>query len=232
MNAIFRMTAIQRVKHIILPDFKTRALTTSIVPKRPLKTAVCHETVLKGTANPVSRRLLFHTPTKHYVATEISNTKATPVAAEISMSIDGQEEIFSALLFRDMCHYPLYIHPSTRQKLYPTADIPTSIRPRSVHVSESAATLTWGNDVPGFDHTHSTILQTDDLETLAKTGALPGPFVHALPSQVLWDSTNAKVKDTSFDDYMANDAALLRVLNLYEHTVLSSSPTFLVRSMQ
>lgn len=168
--------------------------------------------MLKGAANPLSSRLSFHTSTKHYAAIETQDGKAIPAASEILLNVDGQEENFSALLLRDMCHCPSCVHPTTRQKLYSTADIPTSIKPRSVHVSESSITLTWKNDVPGFDYEHSTVFQTDDLKTLSKTGALPGPFAQALPSQVLWDSASADIEDTSFDDYMANDAALLRVL--------------------
>lgn len=99
-------------------------------------------------------------------------------AVAVPISIDGKEHAFSAILLRDLCHCPACVHPSTKQRLYSTADIPKDIqaRPLDAQTVPDKISLKWVNDTPGFDETHETVLNVDDLRALKDAGALPGPF--------------------------------------------------------
>lgn len=86
--------------------------------------------------------------------------------------------------------------------------------------AESVA-ITWTQDAPGFDETHTTILSIDALRDLASVGAVSGPFQKALDPPVTWGRDDDPARDVKFEDYMNNDAVLNHAIkHLHTHGLL------------
>lgn len=142
-------------------------------------------------------------------------------ASAVSLSIDSAKHDFSALLLRDLCECPLCVHKSSRQRLYSTAEIPPDIRARVIEQTAESVAITWTQDAPGFDETHTTILSIDALRDLASVGAVSGPFQKALDPPVTWGRDDDPARDVKFEDYMNNDAVLNHAIkHLHTHGLL------------
>ena len=139
-----------------------------------------------------------------------------------------------ALLVRDSCHCSLCIDPSSQQKLFQTADIPSSISARDLkHGGKDKdgktmlAALKWTDDIPGYPPDHMTILTTEQVEYM--TGLMqPSSSLPLKPDLTLQKSNLAPVRDTrtpwtstqmsqdvqwfDYSSYMRSDKTLFGVL--------------------
>jgi gamma-butyrobetaine dioxygenase len=129
----------------------------------------------------------------------------------------------SPILLRDMCQCPACRDPSTRQKLFSTADIPAGIRDASIESDESGVHVTWTNDIPGYPPEHRTTIPTSVLSRMLRTGSPTSADHSYLPGrQVTWDAgMMAQFEDFDYAAYMEDDGVLLRALKqLHTHGLL------------
>lgn len=132
-------------------------------------------------------------------------------AAYIALSIDGQPHTYSPLLLRDLCECPRCVDPSTKQKLFSTADIPKDIHADEVTETESSISFSWMHDVPGYELDHTTELSLDVLRSLVSTGAITTP-VQPKP-RIFWKASMFnQLADIDYDAYMQDDAVLYQAL--------------------
>lgn len=91
--------------------------------------------------------------------------------SRVSIPIDDVAVDFSTVLLRDSCSCPLCVHESTQQRLFSTADVPSTILAREVahDALSDCVVITWDNDAPGYSEGHATKL---DMATLRKVSQL------------------------------------------------------------
>lgn len=116
-----------------------------------------------------------------------------------------------ALTLRDMCTCPQCIDPSTRQKLFSTAEIPPEIEIKHIRESGDHLAITWENDFLR-NKSHESIFSKDLIGRLLSTGSSKN--LPALPQRRLWNDEEyrAEVPDLSYEAYMQDDAALYKAL--------------------
>lgn len=148
-----------------------------------------------------------HTP----VARQI-HTTPSPCTSEVTIELDNERTDFSALLLRDLCQCPNCVHESTNQRLYSTADIPSSIQANSIETTPDSVKLTWSQDVPNFPPSHTTTVPLSTLRSIAATGSRPVPHQASLEPQVLWGAKDPQPPDTTFAAYLEDDVALYNVM--------------------
>lgn len=156
---------------------------------------------------------------------ERASTKPEPVEpqskyAQISLAIDKEQHLFSALLLRDLCQCSACVDPSTKQKSFSTTDIPTSISARAVSLNENGASILWNQDIPGFDRGHITELSSLLLRNLASHSTPEVPYTPA--PRTVWDAASfEQVQDIDYEAYMNDDAVLHSALQqLHTHGLL------------
>ncbi|KAK3722244.1 hypothetical protein LTR37_002677 [Vermiconidia calcicola] len=145
--------------------------------------------------------------------------ESTPIA----ISIDGQPCEFSPILLRDLCDCPSCVDPSTKQKLFSTADIPSSIHARAISQTAEGVDIGWIQDVPGYGEGHNTHLDIQTLRDLSTTGMIQASVQSYDPGpQITWDAkAYGELPDIEYDAYMQEDAALLKALRqLHTHGLL------------
>lgn len=143
--------------------------------------------------------------------------------SDIEVSVDGKPCRFSPVVLRDTCECPSCVDPSTKQKLFSTADIPLSIGARSVAQSQrGSVTIKWDNDLPGYGPDHWTSIEIEVLRGLMESGIPPSAFQEPLPARTLWDAhAYQERQDIDYEAYMQDDAVLLKALRqLHSHGLL------------
>lgn len=147
--------------------------------------------------------------------TSFSTKEPSKSAQTIKIPIDGNTHEFSPLLLRDLCECPRCVHESSKQRLFSAAEIPDTITSRAQSRSGAngeVLSISWENDVPGYDSDHRTELGMRTLREMIESGAHSGPFQDRLYRQELWDSKSCDLPDFDFDAYMHDDTALYQAL--------------------
>lgn len=131
-------------------------------------------------------------------------------SSKIPITIGNETVEYSSIVLRDACACPACVHESTRQRLFSIADVPATIRAKSIEVDSASDTVSikWENDAPGFIDEHTTQLSLDSLHRLNKTGSAPGSQKDSLESQFLWTLEPLNLPDYNYDVYMKDDRAL------------------------
>ena len=131
------------------------------------------------------------------------------IAAPTATRETGQ--IFDNIFLRDSCTCAKCVDPSTRQKRFDSADIPSNIRIRSISSrNTNDVILRWKHDIPGFDLDHETVLPFDWLEQ-----APHYPVTHAYQGgKQAWNKTSLAGAMATFDynEYMSDDQVLFQLL--------------------
>ena len=153
------------------------------------------------------------------------NTKPynPPPCNTVDIRIGRSYQAMSAVFLRDICKCSACIDQSTLQKLFSTADIPSSIQAREVSSGPGGkgVCIRWQDDVPGFDAQHLTVIGEDMLRRVIETGNAR-PRAH-LPKRKLWNAQTLgdQVEDVEYDAYMQDDNVLLKALRtLHSHGLL------------
>jgi gamma-butyrobetaine dioxygenase len=121
---------------------------------------------------------------------------------------------------RDMCTCPRCVDPSTRQKLFVTAEIPADIALESVQELPHGVEIRWANDIPGVEP-HVSTFDKSIFNAMATTGS--SKSLPPMPSRRLWkdDQFRAEVPDCTYEAYMQDDAVLYQALQkLHSHGLL------------
>jgi gamma-butyrobetaine dioxygenase len=121
---------------------------------------------------------------------------------------------------RDMCTCPRCVDPSTRQKLFVTADIPSDIALESVQELPHGVEIRWANDIPGLDP-HVSVFDKTIFDAMATTGS--SKTLPPMPRRRLWNDEQfrTEVPDCTYEAYMQDDAVLYQALQkLHSHGLL------------
>ena len=139
----------------------------------------------------------------------------------VQVEIDGATRALAPILLRDLCACSQCVDSSTRQKQFYTPDIPANIEAKTVSTDAGSISITWANDLPGYDDKHVTNIPLEVLNRMLLTGKPEMERPH-LPRS-LWDSaTFAKeTVDYEYAAYMTDDEVLLSaVKQLHTHGLL------------
>jgi alpha-ketoglutarate-dependent taurine dioxygenase len=144
-----------------------------------------------------------------------ADAEATEPANSIGIFVDGKPALFSPILLRDLCECTSCLDPSTKQKLFSTADIPSDIKTRAIAQDTSGVTLLWENDIPGYGDEHATTLEMDAVRSIRDSGAAPSADTPGYEpgKQLVWDAQQYRqLEDIDYEAYMQDEATLFRAL--------------------
>ena len=122
------------------------------------------------------------------------------------------------IVLRDSCSCAGCVDPSTKQKLFDTASIPFEVNATQpvVH-SDGSVSVTWENDIPGYENHTSTYPEklfssTSGFELRNK--AMQNIFPH-----VLWNrkAVEEKIDPVDYASYMSSSATLHEALSRLQH---------------
>ena len=233
---------------------RPRALSTALKHPRSAK-SLCRAPFSNASVTPPrSEPRLHHLPCRlqkphHNVGfSTISTATATTPSQNYQKNLfvkhhshDGAESeiVLDSLLVRDSCRCRQCVDPSSQQKLFQTADIPTSIAGRiNNHHSEATrtattgtddvervlATISWVNDVPGYSAEHKTELTAEMLASISVSSSSPSSYLkssslareseRAGDTRVLWTAADMAraVQWFDYDTCMRSDETLFTVL--------------------
>ena len=148
---------------------------------------------------------------------------------KIKICTNGNDYMLDSIFLRDSCPCACCVDPSTRQKLFDTASIPFTVKAGELGVrSDGSISITWENDIPGFENHTSVYPQTFfSANTTSKSCA--NSTQNVFPTS-LWDQKIIKENSDPVDyaSYMSSSATLrraLRHLQRYGLLFLSSVPS-------
>jgi len=131
------------------------------------------------------------------------------ISAPTSTRTLGQ--LFDNIFLRDSCTCAKCVDPSTRQKRFDSADIPSNIRVREMTSKGSNdVILRWKHDIPGFDLDHETVLPYNWLKQ-----APHSPVTHAYEGgKQAWikHSLTSVMETFDHNEYMSDDRVLFQLL--------------------
>ena len=78
------------------------------------------------------------------------SSSTTATASPEGLEIPSLNTTYAYRWLRDACTCPSCVHPSTQQKLHRTSDIPASITPESVEISDDGVHVSWA--APDLGH--------------------------------------------------------------------------------
>lgn len=130
---------------------------------------------------------------------------------EVRFDRTNRTRCYNSIFLRDSCTCPKCVDPSTRQKLFSTADIPGNIQAVKVWQDDHHLNLTWKHDVPGYEDDHTTQLH---LRFLSRSVFHP-PVSPYTSGRTLWDAEDFAATRTTLDynEYMSSDSTLLQALD-------------------
>ena len=131
---------------------------------------------------------------------------------------DGTTQ-FDPIFLRDACDCPQCVDPSTGQRNFSSADIPTNIEARPCgQNSDGSWNVAWKTDVPGYDSSHVSKFAAN----FAKQSALPEPdrlsrtsITFARMGRPLWDKAAFQQKACwmDYDAFIGEESALRSCLS-------------------
>lgn len=142
------------------------------------------------------------------LAKQIQGTSLTEDSLHVKWA--NQASTYSFLWLRDNCQCPQCLHPSSRQKLHSSADIPLDIKPIEFAILGEEAEITWDQPLRhGKNDTHSHVSRFP-LEFLKRYESSKSSeefrFNHLVPQT--WKADEYKLDWVSYDDYMHTDEGL------------------------
>ncbi|KAI8080145.1 uncharacterized protein B0P05DRAFT_579091 [Gilbertella persicaria] len=132
-----------------------------------------------------------------------------------------QHSTYSYLWLRDNCPCEQCLHPSSRQKLHSSADIPLDIKPVDAQIIGQEAQITWDQPLRQRQQ-ESAHVSRFPLEFLkryqSKQASQEFRFGHLKPQT--WDASQYKLNWISYDDYMNTEEGLNTVVQRLYNTGL------------
>lgn len=198
----------------------------SIQPARPLCTSSWRQRT-GFTTDPTRKYLGRHDcyrpkyPRAQIRSYASASLNSYEIRNSINIQIDGEPFDLAPFALRDMCQCRSCVDQSTRQKLFYTPDIPENIKARTVSTSRETVSVTWENDVHGYEPDHETVISMDALRRIIRT-ASPTP-VQAPLARSLWDSQmyDRDTCDLDYESYMTDETVLFKaVKQLHTHGLL------------
>ena len=137
---------------------------------------------------------------------------------------------FSAIYLRDCCSCDRCVDPSTTQKTFETADIPPSIRPKSMVVQDDGSIhIAWEPDLPGFEDHVSVYDSSFGRRNNSHESRLKA--TSTLPYRtIMWNrnSMSQYQMNVNYNSYMTSPTTLhscFRQLQLYGLLFIHSIPS-------
>lgn len=144
------------------------------------------------------------------------STQPTSVGSgDTSLRVDWGKESssYSYLWLRDNCQCDQCIHPTNRQKLHSSADVPVDIRPSGFKVQGDHLLVEWDRPLrhQQQDKVHISQYPLHWLRRYASGEASNAYRFNDITPQT-WDRDEYKLKWVSYDDYMNTDAGLHEIV--------------------
>ncbi|KAG0174096.1 hypothetical protein DFQ28_009731 [Apophysomyces sp. BC1034] len=143
-----------------------------------------------------------------------STLSATKVANDaLHITTPSGDGTYSYLWLRDNCRCEQCVHPSSRQKLHSSADVPLDIAPSSVRITEDAAEIVWDKPLrhQSAQANHISRYPLSFLGRYASRQASEAFRSNHLSPQT-WNRDEYKLDWISYKDYMTTDAGLHKVV--------------------
>lgn len=146
------------------------------------------------------------------LAKQVENTSLTEDSLHVKWA--NQASTYSFLWLRDNCQCPQCLHPSSRQKLHSSADIPLDIKPIDFKIVGEEAEITWDQPLRHGKNDTNSHISRFPLDFLKRYESSESSekfrFNHLLPKT--WKADEYKLEWVSYDDYMNTDEGLHTVV--------------------
>ncbi|KAF7722508.1 hypothetical protein EC973_003070 [Apophysomyces ossiformis] len=146
--------------------------------------------------------------------TQSTLTATTPDKDTLRIKTPDGDGTYSYLWLRDNCRCEQCIHPSSRQKLHSSADVPLDIAPASVRITEDMAEITWNKPLRHHAATQDNHVSRYPLSFLGRYAQRQSSetfrFNHIAPQT--WNRDEYKLDWVDYKDYMTTDAGLHKVV--------------------
>ncbi|GAN07728.1 gamma-butyrobetaine hydroxylase [Mucor ambiguus] len=146
------------------------------------------------------------------LAKQIQGTSLTEDSLHVKWA--NQASTYSFLWLRDNCQCPQCLHPSSRQKLHSSADIPLDIKPIDFKILGEEAEITWDQPLRHGKNDTNSHVSRFPLEFLKRYESSKSSeefrFNHLVPQT--WKADEYKLDWVSYDDYMNTDEGLHTVV--------------------
>ncbi|CAO0790107.1 unnamed protein product [Mucor circinelloides] len=174
----------------------------------------------RSALNPLSKNSLSFTAASATAAARFQSTLAKQIH-DTSLTEDAlhvkwanQASTYSFLWLRDNCQCPQCLHPSSRQKLHSSADIPLDIKPIDFKILGEEAEITWDQPLRHGKNDANSHVSRFPLEFLKRYESSKSSeefrFNHLVPQT--WKADEYKLDWISYDDYMNTDEGLHTVV--------------------
>lgn len=143
------------------------------------------------------------------------------LAGPFSQSVPTYDLELPKMLLRDMCTCPQCVDPSTRQKLFSTAEIPPDISVEEVVRYKGGLQVTWLVDLPGIKRPHTSFYPQEVLDAIKRTGS--SKILPRLPRRRYWTDSQfrAETADITYEAYMQDENVFFKALQqLHSHGLL------------
>src|SRR5579871_66189 len=187
-----------------------RTFSASVLrQQQPLQSTQQKESISSHITDSSSKEIAF----KH-----VSDSTATRpgFTSRIKIELNRGPATFDSIFLRDACKCPSCVDPSTSQKAFQTADIPSDIE-GSCQITDTLeeanlAVINWRNDIAGFPEGHQTALSLEFLEQALEDENKYRTKEYAQPARVIWDKKTMHRDNVYFDynDYLGSDQTLYR----------------------
>ncbi|KAG0933132.1 hypothetical protein G6F57_010942 [Rhizopus arrhizus] len=167
-----------------------------------------HRIASKKLLQPLSHTNLVRS--RCFTTAEKITTRCEPDALHVKW---GQvESKYSYLWLRDNCSCPKCLHPSSRQKLHSSADIPLEIKPTYVNIVGDKAEITWDQPLRhGQDTQHTSQYSLEFLRTYQSSKSAEKFRFNNITPQT-WNRDEYQLNWVSYNDYMNTDQGLHKVI--------------------
>jgi hypothetical protein len=181
-----------------------------------LRTSAFRKSPVLGINSRVFSRFYTSSPVKGEITSVGEDTLSVKWSNEPHTSSS-----YSYLWLRDNCPCPQCVHPSSRQKLHSSADVPLDIKPTDIKIIDDEAEITWNQSLRHGKDT-STHISRFPLEFLQRyqsnLSSEKFRFNHIRPKT--WSSEEYKLDWVSYDQYMNTDEGLHTVVQRLYNTGL------------
>jgi hypothetical protein len=180
---------------------------------RFIKQSVNRSQILNHINRSTIRKSFFTTGTVPKFEQEKVTTTGDDHALHVNWNVSNTST-YSYLWLRDNCQCPSCLHPSSRQKLHSSADIPLDIKPSAVNITGEEAEIVWNQPLrhgKASSENHVSRFPLDFLRRYESSKASEKfRFNHLTPQT--WNSEEYKLDWVSYDNYMNTDEGLHTVV--------------------
>ncbi len=169
---------------------------------------------VKATSSTQDATAAGHAQAPHHSSQSVGLKGVNRSQGVLKVMVDDELREFDHKFLRDACSCPRCVDPSTKQKRFQTADIPSDCKPKSTHRSEAGTVrIVWRNDIHGYGKEHMSEFTPEFFQSYVSEGRRLRAR-HSAQPQLTWNQKvmKEKIKWVNYEAFMNEEKDLLEAL--------------------